>query len=372
MRNSISILVFVFGVISMTAQIKNVKVEFELPASLKESSGVIFFNDKLITHNDSGGENKLYELDITSGEVTRTVTITNAINVDWEDITQDATSIYIGDIGNNSGSRTDLKIYKISKSDYISNDAVTAEIIAFSYLAQTDFTANLFKTEWDSEALISFDSSNLILFSKNWVEDKTKAYTISKNAGNYSLSPMATTLNSGGLITGGTFNPLSKKLYLVGYSSLLQPFVWVNENFSSNTDIFDGTNTKTVLELFQREQIEAITFLDEKRYYMTSESFSYGPISVNAKLISFSTADSLSTEMFIETEAVLVYPNPVVSFLNLKSQNIDFIELFDLNSRLLYKGSTHRIDMRTFENGLYIVRITLKDQQTQLKKIIKK
>jgi hypothetical protein len=33
--------------------------------------------------------------------VLRTVAITNATNVDWEDIAQDASYIYIGDIGNN-------------------------------------------------------------------------------------------------------------------------------------------------------------------------------------------------------------------------------------------------------------------------------
>ena len=36
-------------------------------------------------------------------------------NVDWEDITQDETHIYIADFGNNNGNRTDLKIYKILK-----------------------------------------------------------------------------------------------------------------------------------------------------------------------------------------------------------------------------------------------------------------
>ena len=114
-----STVVFVLGMITATAQISNAVEKFALPANLSESSGAIFFNNKLITHNDSRGENKLFELDTITEQVTRTVAISNATNIDWEDITQDDTSIYIGDIGNNSGNRTDLKIYKISKTDFV-------------------------------------------------------------------------------------------------------------------------------------------------------------------------------------------------------------------------------------------------------------
>ena len=132
MKALILITVFILGIFNAVSQINSFAEEFELPAPLKEASGVIYFNNNLITHNDSSGENKLYEFDINSGLITREVTITNASNFDWEDLTQDDNNIYIGDIGNNRGNRTDLKIYKINKSDYINSTAVTAEIIFFS------------------------------------------------------------------------------------------------------------------------------------------------------------------------------------------------------------------------------------------------
>jgi hypothetical protein len=72
-----------------------------------------FCNNNIITHNDSGGQANLYEINASTGAL-RTVAITNATNVDWE-YAQDASYIYIGDIGNNFGNRTDLKIYKISR-----------------------------------------------------------------------------------------------------------------------------------------------------------------------------------------------------------------------------------------------------------------
>ena len=133
MKKTIIVSAFILGTFTGIAQIVNVEEKFDLPTILSESSGAIFFNDKLIIHNDSGNENKLHELDTITAAVTRTVTVTNATNTDWEDIAQDDLSIYIGDIGNNSGNRTNLKIYKILKSDYQNSTNVTAEIINFSY-----------------------------------------------------------------------------------------------------------------------------------------------------------------------------------------------------------------------------------------------
>ena len=379
MKITTSILVFVLGLSSLSAQISSATEKLLLPTNLSESSGAIFFNNKLITHNDSGGENKIYELDTISGTVTRTVTISNATNVDWEDMTQDDTSIFIGDIGNNNGTRKDLKIYKISKSDYLNSLTVTAEIINISYAAQPDFTSTPNATEWDAEALVSFDDSNLILFSKNWVNGVTSAYVVPKAPGTYSLSPLTTKLNTESVITGGTYNPLSQKLYLVGSSIdatfTVQSVVWVCDGFSGLTDVFDGTNTKTIITAFSNHQIEAITFVSVNSYLMTSEAFIHPlnpSITSAAKLITFSTSDTLSSETFTTTDEVLIYPNPVNSFLNLKNSHIDFIELYDLKSVQFYKGSNPTIDMRAFENGLYIAKVTLDDHSTQVKKILKK
>lgn len=103
--------------LSIHCQISNFKDKFELPDQVKETSGLLFFKGKIITHNDSGDSANLYELDSLNGNLLRTINITNATNVDWEDIAEDNTHIYIGDFGNNNGNRTDLKIYKILKSD---------------------------------------------------------------------------------------------------------------------------------------------------------------------------------------------------------------------------------------------------------------
>jgi hypothetical protein len=376
MKITFSLFVFVLGTLGTMAQISGASPKFALPGSLNESSGAIFFNNRLITHNDSGGEAKLYELDTISGIIEREVTILNATNVDWEDITQDETSIYIGDIGNNNGNRTDLKIYKINKTDYLSSTSVAAETIAFTYANQLDFTSNTNNTEWDAEALVSFDATNLILFSKNWVNGTTLAYLVSKTPGNYALTPLATSLNSGGLISGGSFNPFTGKLYLVGYTQALQPFVWVSENYNSN-DIFSGTNTQTIFSVFGMEQAEAITYVNANRYFMTSESFSqsYGgfTFSDNAKVMAFNTNDAtLSSNMgFIEHKNVM-YPNPVDTFLYMQHPNIESIEICDIKYVQVYKGDDNVVDMSAFSKGVYVVKINFKDQTSRLEKLIKK
>src|SRR5690349_7001177 len=112
-----------------------------LNTKLNESSGLIWWNNQVWTHNDSGGEPAIYAIDTATGNIIKKVTIANATNVDWEDIAQDSTYIYIGDFGNNAnGNRQDLKIYRVKKADVKSKTSVKAAIINYTYNDQTSFT----------------------------------------------------------------------------------------------------------------------------------------------------------------------------------------------------------------------------------------
>lgn len=375
MKALILITVFILGIFNAVSQINSFAEEFELPAPLKEASGVIYFNNNLITHNDSSGENKLYEFDINSGLITREVTITNASNFDWEDLTQDDNNIYIGDIGNNRGNRSDLKIYKINKSDYLNSTAVTAEIIFYSYADQTDFTeATNNDTSWDAEALVSFNESHLIVFTKDWINEITKGYLVPKTPGTFSLTPLPTPLNNAGLISGGTYNPLSGKLFLVGYSQTLQPFVWKCEDFT-DSDVFSMTNTQTFLpSSFSVEQTEAITYVDENNYYILSEEIIINSVRFDyPKLISFSTNDMALSVDDIEIEHnIILYPNPVTHILHIKNKNVNSVEVYDMKSTKIYGGFNKTIDMSTFSDGIYMIKINLNDDNQIIKKVVKK
>ena len=104
----------------------------ELDQDIKETSGLVNLNGEIWTHNDSGDDPILYQINASNGNIIRTVEIANATNEDWEDITADENFVYIGDVGNNYGDRTDLRIYKISRSALAASDEVYAEIIQYN------------------------------------------------------------------------------------------------------------------------------------------------------------------------------------------------------------------------------------------------
>ena len=192
----------------------------DLHESVNETSGVIFLNNRLITHNDGGNPNSLYEIDIENGNINRTVTINNASNTDWEDITYDDEYIYIGDFGNNEGSREDLKVYRISISDYFDGDNVTnADIINFNYADQTDFSPRDFHN-FDAEGLISYNN-NLYIFTKNresW--GTTNIYKLPKTLGVHVISQVDNinfkeSVNVE-LITGAVYEKATNKILLTG------------------------------------------------------------------------------------------------------------------------------------------------------------
>jgi len=255
--------------------------ETNLNESIKETSGVIYLNNRLITHNDGVGDNTLYELDINDGSIKRTVTINNATNTDWEDITYDDEYIYIADIGNNNGDRDDLKVYKISISDYFDSDnTVTAEAIEFSYTDQTDFTARDFH-DFDAEGIISYNDY-LYIFTKNresW--GTTNIYKLPKTPGNHIINQVdhinyKVSLTNAELITGATYEKITNKILLTGYkvntsgiitsSFIVELSDFTSDNFSEGTLERYTINTNG-----ESEQIEAITHFTRNKYYLTGE-----------------------------------------------------------------------------------------------------
>ncbi|NJK86031.1 MAG: hypothetical protein HC906_08800 [Bacteroidales bacterium] len=87
----------------------------DLPDEIDESSGIVVYDNLIWTFNDSGGENLIYGLSKKDGSIQKKITLKNTTNTDWEDIAQNDKYIFVGDIGNNDGSRKDLKIYLLDK-----------------------------------------------------------------------------------------------------------------------------------------------------------------------------------------------------------------------------------------------------------------
>jgi len=239
-----------------------------LPPQLSENSGLIFYNDKIITHNDSDSKSELYELDVNSGKILRTITISNAINKDWEDIAQDNKYIYISDTGNNKGVRTDLRIYKISKADFLVNNYVNAEIINYKYSNQKSFIPSL-KNNFDAESLISYNDS-LLIFSKNRGDNKTNIYKLPKSKGTYKAE-LINTIDVNGQITGATYNKSSNTVVLCGYSSSLTPFLVILNNFNPTDKSYVKIDLSSYVGAIS--QVEGVTFTDTDKILVSRENF---------------------------------------------------------------------------------------------------
>ena len=104
-----------------------------LPDEIQESSGLLLAEGRFITHNDSGDQPVLYVLDTANLEIVRRVAVKGVRNTDWEALAEDDKYFYIGDFGNNEGNRRDLRILKISKTDFSKSDTVIPELISFAY-----------------------------------------------------------------------------------------------------------------------------------------------------------------------------------------------------------------------------------------------
>lgn len=168
---------------------QNLKTVQKLPTSLNEISGLTFLNDTvLVAHNDGGNEPVLYFLNLL-GEVIHQVEVTQAKNRDWEAITSDGKSIYIGDIGNNNNNRKDLTIYKVSVFDILNKKSVEAEKIEINYQDQTAFPPADSLLSFDAEAL-AFHNDSLHIFTKcrtKPFDGNAYQYTIPTKPGKYVL-----------------------------------------------------------------------------------------------------------------------------------------------------------------------------------------
>lgn len=345
-----------------------------LPEQVFETSGLLSYNGKLITHNDSGNAPELYELDITTLQITRTVSIANVENIDWEDLAQDENYIYIGDFGNNSGDRQDLNILKILKSDYDNSDSVTAEIINFLYEDQTDFTTSE-DSDFDAEGFFSL-GDNLIILTKQWQQNGTVAYKVPKLSGAF-LAERLDSYQVNGLVTGATYNQNTNQLSIVGYSQFLFPFYVLIEDVQENA-IFEGEKTKTNLSIGQA-QVEAITLVGADQFYISSEDFSNPPL-VNSpsRLFTFSLDNEEEENPpgeenpeggNIPDEELVVYKTFGSQSLNYNlttNRAVTGMGVFDVSGRMvtyvpLERISTDPIDISSFNQSLYYLTFFLID-----------
>lgn len=316
-----------------------------LDASVAESSGLAYFGGRIITHNDSGDGPHLYEIDSANGNILRTVVVTNASANDWEDLAQDSSYLYIADFGNNNGTRTDLKIFRISWNDYLAQDSVEADTIAFSYADQTDFSSQTFQTDFDAEALIAFGDS-LYIFTKNWGSLFTSGiYPCPKLPGTYSLNRQDS-LNVPGLVTGADYDPVRQSIWLTGYFLTTRFLVQLpgvqGLPFSASNDSWYDLN--------QNIQVEAICHMSNDQWLISNEADNATP---DANLWRFQAPLPLGRVPVISDE-IIVYPQPASGVVQVEwpGHQIESITWHTVSGKVIAQSGA-RVNADAWPAGLY-------------------
>lgn len=268
---------------------KNVSSVYEKPkivgtitsGEINESSGIAVSGcaeNVFWTHNDSGDEAFLFAIN-AKGEKLGTYKIANAKNNDWEDIAafKDRTGacfLYVGDIGNNERTKSEMTIYKvrepkISDTDKSSSkknpiETENAEAIRFVYP----------DIRQDAETLmIQPQTGDIYVLSKSFSQPsgvyKLDAnYDLNKTNTLVKIADFAVPAVPDGLLTGGDISPDGRSVilcdYFNGYEITLPP----------NAKNFDEIwkQEPQIVDLGAREQGEAIGYApDGKSIFATSE-----------------------------------------------------------------------------------------------------
>lgn len=268
---------------------KKFSARFEKPSVLgnissreiTESSGLVASRcnkNTFWTHNDSGNGAFIYALDKT-GKKLGTWKVNGAKNRDWEDIAATKNEagecyLYIGDIGNNSRMRSELRIYKLKEpkvdpGDRRSNEkkprpTSKAEIIRFVYPdIRHDSEALLVQPKTEEIYILTkrySGASGVYKLPKDY--KKTRVNKLEK-VGDVSLPALPN-----GSVTGGEISLDGKRVILCDY------FNGYELELPKTANEFDEIwkDEPSIIKLGKREQGESICYsLDMNAIYATSE-----------------------------------------------------------------------------------------------------
>ena len=341
----------------------NAELLTELPSVMNGTSGLLKWNDKIWTQNNFS-DNKLYAFQPGSLPAYQSNTLSGYTNIDWEEIAQDDQYLYIAEFGNNvSGNRRDLKFYRVLKNSLL-NPPIIGDTIRFSYSTQTDFTPlGVNQTNYDAEAFI-VTSDSLYIFTKEWSSQKTSLFRIPKTPGTHSAT-LQGVLDVQGLITGAVYLPSYRLVLLSGYSTQLQPFVYLLYDFKQR-DFFGGNKRKINLNI-PFHQVEAITDESPLEYLITNERFSQFGVTIPPRLHRLNLSSYLSSYVQSSSTSEMnpatisrIYPNPAsneitIDYTGIFSENYTITDISGVvrQSGMLKTGA-NKILLSALSPGIYI------------------
>ena len=267
-----SAILYTVGCVNSQGQIDNRFIPMQpLPDQLKECSGLIELGDGFFLGlNDSGNAADLWLFNDNPKYPVKGIHVKGATNADWEELASDDEYLYIGDTGNNSGTRKDLTVYKVRRSGVFESGEVTAEKIHFSYPDQKKFSPSG-KHNFDCEAMVCIGDS-LYVFTKNRGNAKTDAYGFPKLPGTYKAKKLGS-FDAEGLVTGAAFRTVDSQgqLALIGYTFVDQSYHPFILEFSGITIPYFFKNKPVRYTYEAKLQTESILFFGPDNVLITNE-----------------------------------------------------------------------------------------------------
>lgn len=248
-----------------------------LPEKIDEISGLEYVDDGFYGFNDSGGEPEIYKF-ITSdtAEIIQTIRLSNAKNIDWEEMAMSEEYIFVGDFGNNRGNRDDLKVYYFQKNKLNQNpdQEVMVDSMGFFYPEQDTFDVQAHNHDFDMEAMVYFHDK-LHLFTKSWNSMRTKHYTLDIVHGKQPAW-LVEEYDLNFIITGADLFKLNEKysrLGLVGYTKHGEVYMLLTDIQPDNTFWFNQPKTIIYLGLAgDVGQVEGISILSKNEVCFSAEA----------------------------------------------------------------------------------------------------
>jgi hypothetical protein len=252
---------------------------------IAESSGITASrcNESVFwTHNDSGDEALLFAIN-EKGKKLGTWKVTDAKNIDWEDIAafkdeKGKCSLYIGEIGNNKRTRSEMTIYKVAEpkvSDADKDSSIkkpskteSAEAIKFTYP----------DGNYDSETLMIHPKTGDIYVLTKSLVGASEVFKIGKKT--EKIADFSVPALPNGLLTGGEISPDGKRIIICDYFNAYE--IILPKDAKNFDEIWK--EKPLIIELGERKQGEAICYtFDGKAIIATSEKKNSPMIKVERK-----------------------------------------------------------------------------------------
>lgn len=278
MKNTTLFLAILFSVTFAFSQNITLQELGDIAGFAEETSGIEMADGLFWTHNDSGGANEIYGFN-SSGTLVRTITVSNATNVDWEELAQDENgNLYIGDFGNNNNDRsaangTPLRIYIIPNPMDIVGNSVTANIIEFEYVDR-DFSLTGGAHDFNMEAMFWWNDT-LHLFNKIGGDSPSttvKHYVLPAAPGTY-IAPIVETINICGAaacansrkrVTAADISPCGRYVILITRARMYLFNCFSGSQYFTTGNMREFTYTNTQKEAVVFDTYQDIYITDEK------------------------------------------------------------------------------------------------------------